>query len=193
LAHRLVDRSVEVRTRETLRALGVDFERRTVGMVLGADRPQTHDVTADFRAAGYQTIALTRPNEEADVDLSRAALTPLEWMAAFGLFDVCVSERMHACISAMLGGRPFVAVDFRGGPRSGPARKLAGLLGEAGLADFYLRGDDPVERVLQRCAALRDGDWPADRAASFVARQRERSSWAAGLVRTALGAVVSPA
>ena len=147
--------------RPRLEALGVDFSRPRVAFVAG-ESPAASDLAARLEARGAQTVALSRALSGTALDLSGAPFDPLEWAAAFGAFDLVVSDRMHGCIFTLRSGRPLVMLDERW-PTFGFATKNGELAERFGLEGFYF----PVMRPETTGAALEAaacralaGDWP---------------------------------
>ena len=147
--------------RPRLEALGVDFSRPRVAFVAGESRAAS-DLAARLEARGAQTVALSRALAGTSLDLSGAPFDPLEWAAAFGAFDLVVSDRMHGCIFTLRSGRPLVMLDERR-PTFGFATKNGELAERFGLEDFYF----PVMRPETTGPALEAaatralvGDWP---------------------------------
>lgn len=153
---------------------GVDFDRPAAAVL--SRSPETVSGALRFwTERGYQTVALSLPNAEADIDLSAKPLDPLLWMAGLGLFSVCLSERMHACISCLLGGTPVVALDYVADDKHTDS-KLKGLFTDLDLGDFYhpvkLGQSDQVLKASQRIA---DGVWPWEKVQAGVDRFRQQS------------------
>src|SRR5262249_10538697 len=99
--------------RRKLESFGVDFSRPRAGLVAG-NREATAFAAHKFRALGYKTVGFSIPNGVSDVELFGAAdLSPIEWAAALGEMDLCLTERMHGCIFCILGDTPFIGIDLR--------------------------------------------------------------------------------
>lgn len=160
--------------RTRLAGWGVDFSRPRAAIVV-EESPAAQAAIAAFRRAGYQTIGFDSPNRAVDVDLSASPLSPVEWMAMYGLMDVSLSQRMHGCIGNLLAGTPFVAFDARVGRRRSSS-KIEDLLREFGLMRFYYAARlQPVERLLEACRAVREDPWPVEQVRAVRQRFREQS------------------
>ena len=159
--------------RQKLSHWGVDFTRPVAAFV--AHVPQVVQPAVErLRSEGYQSVALTLPNVNVDVDLSSKRLTPLEWLACFGLFTVAIAERMHACIACLLGGTPVIALDHHV-DRLHPESKLKDLFAEFGLLQFHhpVSGESG-DQLLDRCACVQSA-WPAEQVEATIASHRARS------------------
>jgi len=175
----LVDRET---LRRRLEEAGVDFSHPRIGTVL-MDSPVGNTVLRQLREKGWQVVSFTLANKEADVPLHDLGLTPLEWSVAFGMMDFCILQRMHACISCLLSGTPFVAVDFYGNPLDDDT-KLKDLLRRFNVGHFYASPADNGKLDLERPVQLiTAGEWPRDAVAQTVAMFRRRSEEFTGKIR----------
>jgi hypothetical protein len=160
--------------RRKLTAWGVDFERSPVA-VLARSEDTVAPILRSCRTRGHQTVALTLPLSGADVDLHAQALNPVEWMAALGLFSFCVSERMHACISCLLGGTPVVALDYLL-DAAHPGSKLQDLFADFGLSSFHHAAKlAPPEKALEAFERAVEGGWPREHVRETLQVFRDRS------------------
>src|SRR5262249_18806329 len=119
-----------------------------------------------FRRRGYQSVAVSENNGDADLDLSMAPISPLEWAALPRLFDACVSERMHGCIFALLNGTPLISIDRRR-PTMGFKTKNNELMTRLNLDDFYVptgeaRSAGTKDDLTRACERLLSDSWPRD-------------------------------
>jgi polysaccharide pyruvyl transferase WcaK-like protein len=170
----VADESHAESARQKLTSWGVDFSRPTAA-VLCWHNPRLQPTLQRLRSRGYQTVGLTLKNGFVDVDLSTRPLNPLEWMGAFRLFDVCLSERMHACISCLLQSTPVIALDFL--KRTDLAgSKIEDLFDTFGLPAFHysarLQKPSELVGILDRFEA---GLWPAAHVRQVVETLRARS------------------
>jgi polysaccharide pyruvyl transferase WcaK-like protein len=139
------------------------------------DSPATEVSVNRFREKGYQVIGLTERNRVSDVNLFERGFSPLEWSAIFGLADVWIVERMHACIFSILNNTPFVAVDFRRNPLNDES-KIRDLLRSFDLMDSYYNVHlDPADRLQGICDRLMDHEWPSAEVTGKTAHFRQRS------------------
>ncbi len=158
--------------RPTLEALGVDFTRPRVVFVASASKA-TVDLASRLRAKGIQTVALSRPIEGIELDLSGAPFDPLEWASAFGCFDLVVSDRMHGCIFTLRNGVPLLVLDERR-RTLGFATKNEEIAERFGLRDFYFALQQPtttgatLEAAADRALA---GDWPFETVRERIAAE----------------------
>lgn len=136
--HAEVDRDV---LRGKLSALGVDFNRPRVLAILGKDAAYERAIEL-IKGQGYQVVTVSDRNGYGDVDLSTAALDPLEWAAMAGLFDACISERMHGCIFALKNKCPLICVDRRQ-PTVGFPTKNAELMRRFDLEQLHASVNSP--------------------------------------------------
>jgi nitroreductase len=161
----LVDRD---QVRAKLEAYGVDFARPRLGIVL-PDAPRARRCVERFRERGYQVIGMSMKNRLSDVELFSKGLSPLEWLAAFGCFDTCITQRMHPAIACLLNGTPFAVVDFYKNTLN-EMTKLRDLLSSFDLLDYYYYWYTTPEEQLQGiCERLLQEPWPEEK----VARTRQ--------------------
>lgn len=147
--------------KEKLQQWGVDFDRPRICIVL-ENTPNVNKVIQEMKQRGFQIMALSLPNKTADVALFDKGLTPLEWVGVFGLMDFCISQRMHACISCILQGTPFIAVDFYSNPMDDDS-KLKDLMQSFSLLDYYYKADNSSMGEFQLiCERLFNELWPVN-------------------------------
>jgi hypothetical protein len=142
--------------------LGVDFSRPRCGIVAGSD-PAVQAFADELRRRGVQTIGITTPNDFCDVKLFESGFHPLDWARLFRFVDVCISERMHACIACLLNRTPFVALDINVVPGDADT-KLRSLLAAFGLSSYCLSKNTLSASELVRAydaAAGSPWDWKA--------------------------------
>lgn len=155
--HRYADQDA---LRAKLTAHGVDFSRPRL-LVIARTDPRCTAALRKFQAAGYQAVALSERNEEADIDLSGMAFDPLEWAAAASFFDACVSERMHGCIFSLLNGTPVISLDFRTSIM-GHQTKNGELFKRTGIAGFNINLSSAATKDIDAaCDKVIAGEWPA--------------------------------
>lgn len=160
--------------REKLDRLGVDFGRPRLGVVL-MDSPWLERIVAWFRDKGFQIVGFSISNRYSDVQLFRQGLTPIEWAAAFGLMDACLSQRMHACIACIHTGTPFAALDFYGN-RVDDESKLKDLMRSFDLLDFYYaERTNSFARLAETCERMATAPWPVERVREIRESFRLRS------------------
>ena len=147
--------------KQKLQQYGVDFSRPRICVVL-RDTPDTNKVINNIKQHGYQIVGITLSNKAADVALFDKGFTPLEWFGVFGLMDFCILQRMHACISCILQGTPFIAVDFYSNPMDDDS-KLKDLMQSFGLLDYYYKADNSSVGEFQLiCERLFNEPWPVN-------------------------------
>lgn len=91
--------------------------------------------------------------------LSEMGFHPLKWARLFRYMDVCVSERMHACIFCLLNGTPFVALDINEIDGESDT-KLTDLLRSFGVEDYCFSPANarPAE-VWDMCLQIENVGW----------------------------------
>lgn len=160
--------------RPLLERLGVDFDRPRVAILAGRN-PKVAGLVPQLAEQGFQTVALSFATPGVELDLSEADLSPLEWAAAFGCFDLVVSDRMHACLFALRNLTPLILLDARK-PTMGYPTKNAEIAARFGLEDFYFALDksrtSPEGLALAARRAVAGG-FPAARVAEVLAEERE--------------------
>jgi len=187
----LVDESHLESARLKLTAWGVDFSRPTVVVLCRYGR-LIQPALQRLRSRGYQSVGLVLKNGCVDLDLSGKPLTPLEWMAAFRLFDLCISERMHACISCLLQGTPVIALDFLK-DRDHQGSKIENLFDTFGLAAFHYSVHFQEAQELGRmCERIEAGEWPHAHVKRTTETLRVRSIEFAGQLCEMLSPAVRP-
>ncbi len=169
----LIDREM---LKQKLKQWGVDFGRPRIGLVL-KDTPELNKVIAGMKQKGFQVVGLSVPNRIADVGLFDKGLTPIEWFGVFALMDICVSQRMHACISCIVNDIPFIAVDFYSNPMDDDT-KLKDLMQSFNLPDYYYNSQEGSSRKFHRISEkLFNDPWPvseiAEKLLLFSHRSRE--------------------
>ncbi len=132
------------RLRARLAGWGVDFQRPRLLLIAGV-----HDAYAAavalLRQQGYQIVSVSDKNPYADVDLTGAPIGPLEWAGLARHFDLCLSERMHGSIFAVLNGCPLICLDRRR-PTLGFPTKNRALTEKLGLSHRYVSVVEPAGR-----------------------------------------------
>jgi hypothetical protein len=153
--------------KQKLKQWGVDFGRPRIGVIL-KDVPDINKAILEIKKKGYQIVGLSVPNGITDVVLSDKGLTPLEWFGVFALMDLCVSQRMHACISCIVNDIPFVAVDFYGNPMDDDT-KIKDLMQSFNLLDYYYNNQkDSPGKFSDILEKLVNETWPV----SEIAQKR---------------------
>lgn len=171
---------------ELLAGFGVDFSAPRVAIIAGRN-PKVAALAPELAAQGFQTVALSYPVEGVDLDLSEAGLSPIEWAAALGCFDLVISDRMHGCLFALQNGTPLLLLDARR-PTMGLATKNQELARRFGLDEFYFPLEQSRTSAEGLAAAARRataGGWPAARIADVIGRER-------GLARRFLADALAP-
>jgi hypothetical protein len=154
----LVDKEM---LKQRLQDWGVDFDRPRICTVLRGSPKLNDDLINEIKKKGFQVVSLSLPNSIADVDLSDKGFTPLEWFGVFGLMDLCISQRMHTCISCILHDTPFIAVDFYGNSMDDDT-KVKDLMRSFNLLDYYYSNEkDPSEKFQGIMENLLNKPWPA--------------------------------
>ena len=149
-------------------------------VVAAGQNAKTDALIATLRKDGMQTVALSYANPAADVDLSQAEFTPLEWAAAFGCFDSSVTDRMHGCIFSLRNNTPLIALDARELTMGLPT-KNAEIAERFGIAEFCFplhRAETTPASLAAAARALTTGAWPRNpspRGLPPNARWRSRS------------------
>lgn len=160
--------------RNRLLELGVDFSRPRCGFVAPDSNP-VREAAAVMREKGYQIIGIGTKNSFSDVRLFEQGFSPLEWAATFGFMDMCVSERMHACIFCLLNQTPFVALDINECPGD-PETKLTDLVGQFGLGEFcFPMGKVTKCDVVSACERIALSPWNWSGIGSVIERFREKA------------------
>lgn len=167
-AHPLNRYADQAALRAKFAAHGVDFSRPRL-LVIARKDPRCTVALQKFKAAGYQTVALSEANADVDIDLSGAAFDPLEWAAAASLFDACLSERMHGCIFALLNGTPVISLDFRTATM-GHQTKNGELYGRTGISAFNVNLSGAATSDIEAaCDKVIAGEWPSEMVKGKVA------------------------
>lgn len=152
-------------------AHGVDFDRPRL-LVIARKDPRCTIALQKFKAAGYQTVALSEANADTDIDLSGAAFDPLEWAAAASLFDACLSERMHGCIFSLLNGTPVISLDFRTATM-GHQTKNGELYKRTGIPAFNVNLASAASSDIETaCNKVIAGEWPSEAVENRIAEYR---------------------
>ena len=162
------------RVKAKLEEYGVDFSRPRLGIAVQNSKLMRRSVQR-FRDQGYQVIGMSVLNHLSDVKLFSRGLSPLEWLAAFGCFDLCLTQRMHPAIACLLNNTPFVALDFYKNSLD-ETTKFRDLLSSFGLMDYYYDWYSRSEERLQGvCERLLREPWPSSRVEGTRKRFRARA------------------
>lgn len=94
-----------------------------------------------LKIRGFRLAATGSFGGLSDVDINELALSPLEWGWLPRAFQLCVTERMHATIFALLGGTPVLALDMND-RRADSRTKLQDLMEDVKLDSCYLHQDN---------------------------------------------------
>lgn len=95
---------------EKLTSLGVDFNRPLVGLMLFGDDELSKRICANYRAKGYQILALSMYNRFADLNLGHL-LTPFEWAKTLRYLSFCFTDRFHGTLFCLKSGIPFISLE----------------------------------------------------------------------------------
>lgn len=95
---------------EKISALGVDLARPILGLLLFGQDKLSKDIHAHYRAKGYQILALSMYNPDADLNLGHV-LNPYEWAEVFRYFSFCISDRFHGTIFCIKNQVPFISLE----------------------------------------------------------------------------------
>lgn len=98
------------RTRQYLERLGVDFTKPLLGITFFY-KPMNDQLLSAYRARGYQILALSAYNPEADVNLE-GKLDPFQWAQAYRYLNLCFTNLFHGTIFCLKSHIPFLSVDF---------------------------------------------------------------------------------
>lgn len=145
-----------------LEKLGVDFSKPRVALLFPnyLNDKNTDEAINYFKSEGYQIISLSEYNEKSDIDLSRESFNPLEWIGIFGFMDICISQRMHGCISSILNNIPFIALDSR---TINGESKIKDLMRSFNLLDYYWDfNNDKPEKLINICKSILKKHWPSE-------------------------------
>lgn len=122
---------------------------------------------SQLKKGGYLVVSLTHPQPGVDIDLSGAALGPLEWASIAAHFDVVVTDRFHGAVFALRNGTPVLALDYRD-QRSGNDSKMLDLFKRFGLEDYWYQvQSDDLARLDATIARVVGSPWPVDRVADI--------------------------
>ena len=148
--------------KESLSQMGVDFSRPRCLIIAKAGGAACAAVEY-LERRGWQTVAVTERNDRCSLSLYDRAFHPLEWARLFGLFDACVTERMHGAIFSLLNNTPIVPIEMTNVAGNG-LTKMQSLLRRFDLEDVLLQNDerDPVT-VQQTLNRVLDVPWDWNR------------------------------
>ncbi|MBI9043701.1 MAG: polysaccharide pyruvyl transferase family protein [Anaerolineaceae bacterium] len=125
---------------QKLQQFGVDIERPSLGLLLYGDQQLSNKIVNHYREKGYQILALSMYNPDADVNLGHV-LTPFEWAEAFRYLSFCVSDRFHGTIFCMMNQTPFVCLE-KERYLSRKQSKIYDLLTQFDLVNHYFNPSD---------------------------------------------------
>ena len=125
---------------EKLRSAGLDLTRPILGLLMFGNKKLSAEIRAQYKARGYQIVALNMYNAAADFNLGHI-LTPFEWAEAFRYLSFCITDRFHGSIFCLKNKTPFVGLEYKQSlPRS--QSKLFDLLGSFGFESLYFNQTD---------------------------------------------------
>lgn len=127
-------------TRQYLEMLGVDFTKPLLGITFFC-KPMNYPLLSTYRARGYQILALSAYNPEADVNLE-GKLDPFQWAQTFRYLNLCFTNLFHGTIFCLKNHVPFLSVDFY--DNSKYESKIKCLLKEMNMLDQHLELDESI-------------------------------------------------
>lgn len=133
-----ISEDIRIKTHRRLELLGVDFNRRLLGITF-LDERISGPIFDSLKKQGYQIIALTVYHPHADVNLL-GAIDPFEWATVFGFLDFCLTNLFHGTIFSLKSAIPFLSFDF--GTSSNYQSKLSCLLDDFSMQDRLIRVTD---------------------------------------------------
>jgi hypothetical protein len=141
---------VDTSTTEKLASFGVNFNQPLVGLMLFGDDELSRKICENYRAKGYQILAMSMYNHFADINLGHL-LTPFQWAETFRFLSFCFSDRFHGTLFCLKSGIPFISLEKE---RHLPITqsKVYDLLLDFDLTQCYMNpGDDnfDINRMLQ--------------------------------------------
>lgn len=172
--------------RDTMASLGVDFSRPRVVIAAGRN-PKVAALVPELAALGFQTVALSYPTAGVELDLSEAGLSPLEWAASFGCFDLSITDRMHGCLFSLRNLTPLIVLDARKATMGHPT-KNGEIARRFGIEDYYFPLDQSrtgVDTLLAAARRATEGGWPRD---AIAAKLDSEAAIARGFLSAALAA-----
>lgn len=95
---------------EKLQKFGIRSRNRLAAQ-LTSPSPFSMRLSALLANSGYVVVGPVSNNDCDQVPLADLGLSPLEWVALFEIADVCVTDRMHAFLFAMLKHCPCIVID----------------------------------------------------------------------------------
>ena len=157
----VIDPRVAHATRRKLARLGVNFAKENIAIV-GGGGVAIDEYIARRRGADTQIVGFSYECPGVDVDLSRSELSPLEWAHAFGLFSLCITERMHASIYCSLNKTPVIAVDINENVEGAPT-KLQDFFTDIGHPSFCIpKSTASYDDIARLESVIREGGWSQD-------------------------------
>ncbi|NMC21131.1 MAG: polysaccharide pyruvyl transferase family protein [Thermogutta sp.] len=104
--------------------------------------------------SGYIVVGTGSGDDYSQVRLANVGLTPLEWVALFETVNVCITDRMHAFIFAMLKHCPCVVIDAASFA-SNRATRIVDLATRVGYLDNVLNYSASPRRVLDAMLTIK--------------------------------------
>jgi hypothetical protein len=123
-----------------LKSLGVDLDRPILGLLLFGNDELSREIKKKYHAKGYQIVALSMYNPNADFNLGHL-LNPFEWAEAFGLFDFCITDRFHGIVFCLKNQTPFISVEKEKKLLKSQS-KIYDLLSDLDLTNCYQNPND---------------------------------------------------
>jgi len=134
--------------RMKLAAIGYVAEKPYALMIMKESRLAIR-IARLLTSRGWRLVATGQYQGMADVDLTQAGLSPIEWAWLPRLFEVCVTERMHCAIFCILSHTTVLGLDMNSRLPATPT-KLEELFFALGLSHAYMHQEATDEvRIVQ--------------------------------------------
>lgn len=131
-----LDKSMESDLKQNLEKWGVDFSK-PICCFIAPDHPALSKFATELHNQGYQTVSLSTKNTFGQIPLHDKPISPLDWSNIFGLFDYCVTVRMHGAIFCLKNNIPFVAIDINETDKDNVS-KTVDLMSRFNLIDYCI-------------------------------------------------------
>jgi len=96
--------------KEKLQRKGINLDKPSVAILLYKDDQFSRNICTFFRKKGFQIIALSMYNANADYNLGHI-LDPLEWADVFKYFKFVLTDRFHGTIFSLKNHTPFISIE----------------------------------------------------------------------------------
>lgn len=147
-------------------------DKKVIG-IISNENEKLNDFLMAIDRDKYILVGLSIKNKMVDIDLSNSPLSPIEWVNVFGLFDFCLTEKMHGAIACILNKIPFLGIGYYENIITGDST-LLDLMTRMDLDDFYCSNKNISKKMLTEKFNKMIYHWPFSSVLSNTAKFQKR-------------------